>query len=72
MRKSVLKSLQSIIQGEVFFQKELREFYSVDASSYQIIPKVVVIPKNERDQLSLNSLFYMVAMGGLEPPTPAL
>ncbi len=49
MKKSILKTLHSTLQGEVFFQKELREFYSVDASSYQIIPKVVVVPKNEKD-----------------------
>jgi len=52
MKKSILKTLQSTIQGEVFFQKEFREFYSVDASSYKIIPKVVVIPKNEKDVIN--------------------
>jgi len=49
MKKSILKTLQSTIQGDVFSQKEFRKFYSVDASSYQIIPKVVVVPKNEKD-----------------------
>jgi len=52
MKKSLLKILHSAIQGEVFFQKELRKFYSVDASSYQIIPKVVVVPKNEKDVIN--------------------
>jgi FAD/FMN-containing dehydrogenase len=52
MKKSILKTLQSTIQGEVFFQKEFREFYSVDASSYKIIPKVVVTPKNEKDVIN--------------------
>jgi len=52
MKKSILKTLHSTIQGEVFFQKELREFYSVDASSYQIIPKLVVVPKNEKDVIN--------------------
>jgi len=52
MKKSILKTLQSTIQGDVFFQKEFREFYSVDASSYQIIPKVIVIPKNEKDVIN--------------------
>ena len=52
MKKSILKTLHSVIQGDVFFQKELREFYSVDASSYQIIPKVVVVPKNEKDVIN--------------------
>jgi len=49
MKKSILKTLQSTIQGEVLSQKEFRKFYSVDASSYQIIPKLIVIAKNERD-----------------------
>ncbi len=52
MKKSILKTLHSAIQGEIFFQKELREFYSVDASSYQIIPKIVVVPKNEKDVIN--------------------
>ncbi len=49
MKKSISESLQSIIQGRVYSQNEFKKFYSVDASSYQIIPKVIVIPKNERD-----------------------
>ena len=49
MKKSILKTLESNIQGEVFYKKEFREFYSVDASSYQIIPKIIVIAKNEED-----------------------
>jgi len=52
MKKSILKTLQSTIQGDVFSQKEFREFYSVDASSYQIIPKIVVVPKNEKDVIN--------------------
>ena len=52
MKKSILKTLQSTIQGDVFSQKEFREFYSVDASLYQIIPKVVVVPKNEKDVIN--------------------
>ena len=53
MKKSILKTLQSIIQGEVYTGKEFLEFYSVDASSYQIIPKIVVIPKNEKDVINI-------------------
>ncbi len=49
MKKSILKILESKIQGEVLYKKEFREFYSVDASSYQIIPKIIVIAKNEED-----------------------
>jgi FAD/FMN-containing dehydrogenase len=49
MKKSILKILESNIQGEVFSSKEIREFYSVDASSYKIIPKIIVVPKDEKD-----------------------
>jgi len=52
MKKSILKSLHSAIQGDVFTQKEFKEFYSVDASSYKIIPKIIVIPKNEKDVIN--------------------
>jgi len=52
MKKSILKTLHSTIQGDVFSQKEFKKFYSVDASSYQIIPKVVVVPKNEKDVIN--------------------
>jgi len=52
MKKSILETLQSTIQGDVSSQKEFRKFYSVDASSYQIIPKLVVIPKNEKDVIN--------------------
>jgi len=40
MKESILKTLYSSIEGDVFSQKEFKEFYSVDASSYQIIPSV--------------------------------
>ncbi len=52
MKKSILKTLHSTIQGDVFSQKEFRQFYSVDTSSYQIIPKVIVVPKNEKDVIN--------------------
>ena len=52
MKKSILKALQTTIQGDVFSQKEFRKFYSVDASSYQIIPKAIVVPKNEKDVIN--------------------
>jgi len=49
MKISILKTLESEIQGDVLYKKELRKFYSVDASAYEIIPKIVVIAKNEED-----------------------
>ncbi|AJM92719.1 FAD-binding oxidoreductase [Nitrosopumilus piranensis] len=41
--------LSKAIQGQIHSEKEFQKFYSVDASSYQIIPKMIVIPKNEKD-----------------------
>jgi len=52
MKKSILKTLESKIQGEIHSSKEFREFYSVDASSYKIIPKIIVVPKNEKDVIN--------------------
>jgi FAD/FMN-containing dehydrogenase len=52
MKKSILKTLESIIQGKVLSQKEFKRFYSVDASSYQIIPKIIVVAKNEKDVIN--------------------
>lgn len=53
MKKSILKELQSRIQGEVLFQEEFKKFYSVDASSYQIIPDMIIVPKNEKDIINV-------------------
>jgi FAD/FMN-containing dehydrogenase len=52
MKKSIIELLESKIQGEVLSTKEFLEFYSVDASSYKIIPKIIVIPKNETDVIN--------------------
>ena len=52
MKKSIHKKLLKTIQGEVFSNKAFREFYSVDSSSYKIIPKIIVIPKNEKDVIN--------------------
>lgn len=53
MKKLILKTLKSKIQGDVFFSKEFKEFYSVDASSYKIVPNVIVIPKHEKDVINV-------------------
>ena len=49
---SLESELTKLIKGEVHSEKEFRDFYSVDASSYQIIPKTIVIPKNEKDVIN--------------------
>ena len=43
----MLKSLQ--IQGQIIFDREILRYYSVDSSFYQVLPKMVVIPKNISD-----------------------
>ena len=53
MEKSLVETLESKIQGNVFSTKEFLDFYSVDASSYKIIPKVIVVPKNEKDVINV-------------------
>jgi FAD/FMN-containing dehydrogenase len=49
MKNTILEKLELKIQGDIHSTKDFREFYSVDASSYKIIPKIIVIPKNEKD-----------------------
>lgn len=48
----IRKSLRKLISGEVLWDKNILNFYSVDASLYQVIPKVVVIPDTEKDVIS--------------------
>ena len=48
----IRKFLKNLISGEVYWDKEILEFYSVDASLYQIVPKIVVIPKSEIDVIN--------------------
>ncbi|QDI88233.1 FAD-binding oxidoreductase [Candidatus Nitrosopumilus sp. SW] len=49
---SIKVQLSKVIKGEVHSEEEFKKFYSVDASSYQIIPKIIVIPKNEKDVIN--------------------
>ena len=53
MKKSLYESLQKTVQGDMSDAKYVREFYSVDASSYKILPKIVIAPKNQRDVISI-------------------
>ena len=50
---NVRKNLAKLISGEVLWDKEILNYYSVDSSSYQIKPKVVVFPKNQNDILKI-------------------
>ena len=49
----ITKSLENIISGDIFWDKDTLRYYSVDASSYQIIPKVVIVPKSEKDVINI-------------------
>ena len=53
MKKSLFEALQKAIQGDISDAKYVRDFYSVDASSYKILPKIVIVPKNQRDVISI-------------------
>ena len=48
----IRKTLQKLISGDVWWDKNILNFYSVDASLYKVIPKVVVIPNSEEDVIS--------------------
>ena len=52
MKKTIFNALESRIEGEVHYSKHFREFYSLDASSYQVIPEIIVIPKNDEDVIN--------------------
>jgi FAD/FMN-containing dehydrogenase len=47
------REIQKIIKGKVFWDKQYRDIYSVDASSYRIKPLVIVQPKNECDVIAI-------------------
>jgi len=48
-----LSELKKNIEGEIFQEDEILRFYSVDASLYQIIPKMVIFPRNEKDIIKI-------------------
>ena len=53
MNSKLLKlKLSKTIKGEIFTQSEVLSYYSVDSSSYQIFPRVVVVPKDKIDVIN--------------------
>ena len=54
LKKSILKILESNIKGDIMSKQYQRKFYSVDSSAYQIIPEIIIIPKNEEDIIKLS------------------
>jgi len=47
--KSIRNHLSKLISGNVLWDNDILNYYSVDSSSYLIKPKVVVIPRNTND-----------------------
>lgn len=45
--------IQKMISGQVLWDKQSRDLYSVDASSYLVKPQVVVLPKNEQEVIAI-------------------
>ena len=51
--KRIGQEIQKMISGRVFWDKQSRDLYSVDASSYLIKPLVVVFPKKEDEIITI-------------------
>ncbi len=47
------KQIQRIVQCQVLFDEQSRDFYSVDSSSYVVKPLVIVFPTNEKDIIKI-------------------
>ena len=47
------QEIQKLISGQVLWDKQSRDLYSVDASSYLVKPLVVVFPKNEDEIITI-------------------
>lgn len=54
MKTNVLGAkLTKLVSGQVSWDNEILDYYSVDSSSYQIKPKLVVIPKSIQDVIAV-------------------
>ncbi len=49
MKKSLIEYLRTEIEGDVLSNEESRDYYSVDSSSYQVVPKVAVLANGQKD-----------------------
>ena len=47
--EGVLNDLRAAIRGKVMVQESVRLLYSLDGSAYQVVPDLVVVPKDEED-----------------------
>ena len=50
--KEISNDLKRVVEGEVKFDSFSRYLYSTDASIYQILPIVVVLPKSKEDVIA--------------------
>ena len=53
LKKSILKVLELNVKGDILTKEHYKKFYSVDSSSYEIIPKIIIIPKDEDDVIKI-------------------
>ena len=53
MKKSILRELELNVKGDILTKEYHKNFYSVDSSSYQIIPKIIIIPEDENDIIKI-------------------
>lgn len=53
IKKAFEKELQQSIDGEVYFDEITRHVYSVDASIFEVVPRIVVLPKHLQDLLKI-------------------
>ena len=51
--KKIGIGIQRIVKCPVLWDKYIRDFYSVDSSSYLVKPQVIVFPKNENDIIKI-------------------
>lgn len=49
MNETVIDRLVQAVRGEVVTKESIRLLYSLDASAYQIIPDVIIIPREQND-----------------------
>ncbi len=47
--EEVLEDLRTAVRGKVMVQESTRLLYSLDGSSYQVVPDVVIVPEDEVD-----------------------
>jgi len=56
--KTAEKYLKNTIDGKIVIDKNILKYYSVDSSAYSINPKLVAIPKNQKDVVKIIKFAY--------------